>query len=88
MIVKLIKWLCSKFKCNSSCTYNIENEIFDNNIMDASLSMYDLKLKDIKKVCKILNKRNKSMVPNGSDSTLTSTNSQNVVNKYIRSMSL
>ena len=61
MIGKLIKWICSKFKCNSSCTYNIENEIFDTDILDSSLSMFDLKLKDIKRVCKILNKREKSI---------------------------
>lgn len=61
MIIKLIKWICSKFKCNSSCTYNIENEIFDTDILDTSLSTFDLKLKDIKRVCKILNKRHKSI---------------------------
>tara|TARA_R110001632_G_scaffold22662_1_gene64884 strand:+ start:733 stop:990 length:258 start_codon:yes stop_codon:yes gene_type:complete len=85
MIVKLIKWFLNKIKCNSSCAYNIENEIFDTNIMESSLSMYDLKLKDIKKVCKILNKRDKSIVPNGSES---SRNSENAINKYIRSISI
>ena len=87
MFIKLIKWICSKFKCNSSCTYNIENNIFDSQIMDQSLSMYDLKLKDIKKVYKILNKRTKSIVPRGSDSTLIDS-STITINIYIRSISI
>ena len=76
MLVKLIKWLFGKIKCNSSCSYNIENEIFNSNVMEDKLSTYDLSLKDIKKVYKILNRRDKSIVP--SISPLTSDHNMNV----------
>ncbi len=36
---------------------------FDNNILDHKLSCYQLKLKDIKKICKILNKRERIIFP-------------------------
>jgi len=76
MLVKLIKWLFGKIKCNSSCSYNIENEIFNSNVMEDKLSTYDLSLKDIKKVYKILNRREKSIIP--SSSTLSSDYNMNV----------
>ena len=53
----LLKWILKKFTCNSSCTYNIENEIYDNNILGHTLNQYSLKLKDLKKIYRILNKR-------------------------------
>lgn len=53
----LLKWILKKFRCNSSCTYNIENEIYDNNILGHTLNQYSLKLKDLKKIYRILNKR-------------------------------
>ena len=53
----LLKWILKKFTCNSSCTYNIENEIYDNNVLGHTLNQYSLKLKDLKKIYRILNKR-------------------------------
>ena len=53
----LLKWILKKFRCNSSCTYNIENEIYDNNVLGHTLNQYSLKLKDLKKIYRILNKR-------------------------------
>jgi len=63
MLVKMFKWIFSKIICKSSCSYNIEEEIFNSNIMDDKLSNYDLTLKDIKKVYKILIKKEKSIIP-------------------------
>lgn len=53
----LLKWILKKFTCNSSCAYNIENEIYDNNVLGHTLNQYSLKLKDLKKIYRILNKR-------------------------------
>jgi len=51
----LLKWFCKRFICNSSCSYN--NEIFCKESLCTNLDSYDLKFKDIKKIMKILNKR-------------------------------
>lgn len=55
----LIKWLCKRFSCKSSCKYNDEmgnrcSQSIDNisNIMN-----YQLLMKDVMKINKILNKR-------------------------------
>ena len=53
----LLKYILKKFSCNSSCTYNANDEIFNRESMSAPLSQYELKFKDIKKIMKILNKR-------------------------------
>jgi len=53
----LLKWLCKKFKCQSSCAYDGNDTIFNKNSMNKNLSHYQLKIKDIKKIMKILNKR-------------------------------
>ena len=55
----LLKWLCKRFSCNSNCKYNeqmaechktsVDNV---NNIMN-----YELSIKDILKINKILNKK-------------------------------
>jgi len=52
-----IKWLCKHFKCNSACTYNGNDEYLNNNMMEQRLSNYNLKIKDIKKIYRILGKR-------------------------------
>ena len=51
----LLKWLCSKFSCKSSCRFN--NELFDSSHLGMTLDNYDLKMKDVKKILRILNKR-------------------------------
>ena len=53
--MSIIKWLCQKLKCNSSCTFN--NEIFDMDINNLSLSSFKLKNKDMQIIHKILCKR-------------------------------
>lgn len=53
----LIKFLAKKFSCNSSCVYNANDEMFNRESMSIPLSSYELKFKDIKKIMKILNKR-------------------------------
>ena len=59
----LLKWLLKKITCNSSCTYNIENEIYDNNVLGHTLNQYNLKLKDLKAIYKILSKREMVTIP-------------------------
>jgi hypothetical protein len=53
----LIKFICSKFTCKSTCSYN--NEIFDSSHLSVPLEQFNLKMKDVKKILKILNKRDK-----------------------------
>lgn len=55
--MKMLRWLCKKFKCKSSCVYNVEEEIFNDSVMRQSLDSYQLKIKDIKTIVRILNKR-------------------------------
>ena len=37
--------------------YNIEDELFDKNVLGHTLNQYQLKMKDLKRILKILNKR-------------------------------
>ena len=53
----LLKWLCKKFKCNSSCVFDGNEEFLNNQIMNERLSNYQLKIKDLKKIYRILGKR-------------------------------
>lgn len=53
----LIKWLLKKFKCNSSCSYDGNEEFLNNDILNERLSNYQLKIKDLKKIYRILGKR-------------------------------
>ena len=53
----LIKFICSKFTCKSTCSYN--NEIFDSSHLSVPLEQFNLKMKDVKRILKILNKRDK-----------------------------
>ena len=81
MFGKIIKWICNKVRCNSSCSYNLENEIFNNQIMENTLSNYELTLKDFKKVYKILNKKEKSIMQ--VDNSVKQTNFSKSLNKSI-----
>lgn len=67
----LLRWLCKKFKCKSSCVYNVDEEIFDKDVMRSSLDSFELKIKDIKKIVRILNKRETLCVPKSSISSYT-----------------
>ena len=51
----ILKWLCRKFKCESSCMFN-EQE-FNMAHHHQCIGDYQLKHKDIEKIHKILNKR-------------------------------
>ena len=51
----LIKWICKRFKCESSCRFN--EEVFDIDKMNINLNNYQLKYKDINTIHKILIKR-------------------------------
>lgn len=69
----LLKWIAKKFKCESKCMYNIEDELFDNNVLDHTLNQYSLKMKDMKRILKILNKReriNFNVSTNSTNSTI------------------
>ena len=59
----LLKYILKKFSCNSSCVYNANDEMFNRESMSAPLSQYELKFKDIKKIMKILNKREYINIP-------------------------
>jgi len=52
--------------------YNIEDELFDNNILDHTLNQYSLKMKDMKRILKILNKRERISFPVSTHSTHSS----------------
>ena len=53
----ICKYLLSKLSCKSSCVYNIDNEMYDRSAFNKPLTNYQLKIKDMKKILKILNKR-------------------------------
>lgn len=53
----ILKFICKKFACKSSCMYNGNNELFDRSILSMPLENYELKIKDLKKIIKILNKK-------------------------------
>ena len=55
----LIKWLCKKFSCKSSCKYNEEMMNCPKNSMDnlTNIMNYQLSIKDVMKINKILNKK-------------------------------
>ena len=50
------KWLCKRFACKSTCTFNEE---FDPDILNHRVSEYQLKYKDVEKITRILTKRQK-----------------------------
>ncbi len=53
----LLKFIAKKFSCKSSCVYNPNDEYFNRESMSLPLSSFELKFKDVKKIMKILNKR-------------------------------
>jgi len=52
----LFKFICKRIKCASKCSFNVD-EIFDEKKLEHTLSMYELKQKDVIKIMNILNKR-------------------------------
>ena len=59
----LLKWVAKRFKCNSACTYNGDDEYLNEDIMNERLSNYQLKIKDLKKIYRILGKRETICLP-------------------------
>ena len=57
LIMGLFKWFIDKFSCKSSCRFNIQEQMFDQNINKMCLGDFELKHKDILKIHTILNKR-------------------------------
>ena len=53
----VLKWLARRFKCNSACAYNGDDEYLNSELMNERLSNYQLKIKDLKKIYRILGKR-------------------------------
>ena len=53
----LLKWILKKFSCNSSCAYDGNQEFLNHDILNERLSNYQLKIKDLKKIYRILGKR-------------------------------
>ena len=51
----LFKWLCRRFKCMSSCTFNEQN--FDLELLKIDLSQYKLKKEDLMLIDEIARKR-------------------------------
>jgi len=59
----LLKFILKKFKCSSSCMYDPNEEVFNRESITTPLSDYQLKFKDLKKIMKILNKRETINIP-------------------------
>ena len=55
----ILKWICSKFSCKSSCKYNDQMAACPQTSIDnvSNIMNYQLSIKDIMKFNKILNKR-------------------------------
>ena len=51
----LCKWILKKFKCQSNCTFNVEE--FKEETIHIDLSKYRLKKSDMKNITKIVKKR-------------------------------
>jgi hypothetical protein len=65
MMGGLIKWLCKRFSCNSSCKYNEQMANCPKESMDnlTNIMNYQLSIKDVMKINKILNKKELKEVP-------------------------
>ena len=59
IIMGLLKWLCIKFSCNSSCKYNGEMENCPKKSMENlnNILNYDLSIKDMMAINKIIAKK-------------------------------
>lgn len=65
----ICRFILTKISCKSSCVYNIDNEMYDRNAFTKPLAHYQLKIKDMKKIMKILNKREYIHYPVRSETT-------------------
>lgn len=58
----LLKWICKKFSCNSSCKYNAEMENCPKQSMRnlGNIMNYELSIKDVMSINKILSKKSQT----------------------------
>lgn len=58
----ILKWICKKFSCNSSCKYNAEMENCPKQSMRnlGNIMNYELSIKDVMSINKILNKKSQT----------------------------
>ena len=59
----ILKWICKKFSCNSSCKYNGEMENCPKQSMENlnNILNYDLSIKDVMAINKIIGKKTMSI---------------------------
>tara|TARA_R110002049_G_scaffold85169_3_gene216697 strand:+ start:274 stop:489 length:216 start_codon:yes stop_codon:yes gene_type:complete len=62
----ILKWICKKFSCNSSCKYNAEMENCPKKTMEnlGNIMSYDLSIKDVMAINKIISKKTINIVDN------------------------
>ena len=60
----IIKWICRKFSCNSSCKYNEQMECCPKKSMENlnNILNYDLSIKDVMAINKIISKKTINIV--------------------------
>jgi hypothetical protein len=60
----IIKWICRKFSCNSSCKYNEQMESCPKKSMENlnNILNYDLSIKDVMAINKIISKKTLNIV--------------------------
>lgn len=58
----ILKWICKKFSCNSSCKYNSEMENCPKQSMRnlGNIMNYELSIKDVMSINKILSKKSQT----------------------------
>ena len=58
----ILKWICKKFSCNSSCKYNAEMENCPKQSMRnlGNIMNYELSIKDVMSINKILSKKSQT----------------------------
>jgi hypothetical protein len=68
----IIKWICRKFSCNSSCKYNEQMENCPKQSMENlnNILKYDLTIKDVMAINKIIAKKTINMVDNIKESII------------------
>ena len=68
----ILKWICKKFSCNSSCKYNGEMENCPKQSMDnlENILNYNLSIKDVMAINKIISKKTINVKESIQQSTL------------------
>jgi hypothetical protein len=68
----ILKWICRKFSCNSSCKYNEQMEYCPKQSMENlnNILKYDLTMKDVMAINKIISKKTINVVENIKESII------------------